>query len=331
MTDPEVEQLLSRGLATRPANTETLERMRTAVSQAWKAAPNLAQSPATVESPRAGSRWALWGGLAIAASLVALSVTLLAIRPVVDRQIVGSLARSIDAGVEISQGFARARGLGAGDPLRVGDTLKVRGPILVALAQGGSLRAAPDTVMTVASDTQITLERGLIYLDKPPARGETRPMRIATRSGLIEHLGTEFEVMSDDHAVRIRVREGQVRFSGASGALVANAGTELLSSRAGAIAERPIQTYGRDWLWIAELTPNFAVEGRSLMDYLEWVSRELGRPLVFANDQARDSARRTILHGSAQNQASLDALADVLSTTTLSYELAEGAIRVHSN
>jgi ferric-dicitrate binding protein FerR (iron transport regulator) len=185
--------------------------------------------------------------------------------------------------------------------------------------------------MTVTSDSQITLVNGLIYLDKPPGHGDSRHLRIATRVGLIEHLGTEFEVMSNDQAVRIRVREGQVRFSCANADLVADAGTELLTSHTGTVTQRPIPTYGHDWLWIAALTPNFAVEGQSLMTYLQWVSRELGRALVFANDQARDSARLTILHGSTQNQASLDALADVLSTTTLSYELAEGTIRVHSN
>ncbi len=331
MTEPNVEEVLTSGLATRPSNTEALERMHTAVARAWKTASSQTASQARIESPRAVRRWALWGGLAVAASLFALAVTLFAVGPAADRQVVGSLAHSIDGGIDVTHGFFHHRSLAAGDTLRVGDTLNVHGPVLVMLAQGGTLRAAADTIMTVASDRQITLEHGLIYLDKPPGHSDARPMRIATRTGLIEHLGTEFEVKSDDQAVRIRVREGQVRFFGASGTLVANAGTELLTSNEGAVAQRPVQTYGRDWLWIAALTPNFIVEGRSLMDYLEWVSRELGRPLVFANDQARESARRTILHGSAQNQASLDALGDVLSTTTLSYELAEGVIRVHSN
>jgi ferric-dicitrate binding protein FerR (iron transport regulator) len=326
-TPTDVEPLLSSGLAARDSSPAALERIRAVVAQAWVA--NSSQSQ--VVSHRSRGRLALWRGLAIAASVLALAVTLFAVRPAADRQMIGSLARSVEGGTDTSQGYFSRRSVAAGDVLRVGDTLNVRGSLLVTLTQGGTLRLAKGTVITVSTDSQITLEHGLIYLDKPPGNSDVRPLRVGTRAGLIEHVGTEFEVMSDEHVVRIRVREGQIRYSGVTGPVLAGAGTEVVASAGGMVTQRSVLSYGSDWQWIATLAPSFAVEGRPLMDYLQWVSRELGRPLIFADEQARESAHRTILHGFAQDQATLDALADVLSTTNLSFELAEGAIRIHSN
>ena len=326
-TPTDVEPLLSSGLAARDSSPAALERIRAVVAQAWLA--NCSQTP--VVSPWSRGRLALWRGLAIAASVLALAVTLFAVWPAADREMVGSLARSVVGGTSISRSYFGRRPVAVGDVLRVGDTLNVRGPLLVTLIQGGTLRLAAGTVISVSTDSQITLEHGLIYLDKPPGNSSARPLRVGTRVGLIEHLGTEFEVMSDEHVVRIRVREGQIRYSGVTGPVLAGAGTEVLASEGGTVTRRSVLSYGSEWQWIAALAPSFAVEGRPLMDYLQWVSRELGRPLMFADEQARESAHSTILHGSVQTQATLDALADVLSTTNLNFELAEGAIRIHSN
>jgi ferric-dicitrate binding protein FerR (iron transport regulator) len=179
--------------------------------------------------------------------------------------------------------------------------------------------------------SHLALARGGIYLDKPPGIAEPLPLQVVTRVGLVEHLGTEFELVSNDQSVRIRVREGQVRFSGATGVIVANAGTELLALSEGQITKRAVQIFGRDWQWTAALAPDFAVEGRTLDDYLQWISRELGRHLEYSDAAVRDSAHRTVLHGTIHSRATLDALADVLSSTTLTYELVGGAIRVHSD
>jgi hypothetical protein len=73
-----------------------------------------------------------------------------------------------------------------------------------------------------------------------------------------------------------------------------------------------------------------AIEGRSLLSFLQWVSRELGRHLEFATPQVRDIAARTILHGTVQGREPSEALADVLATTSLSYEIRGDTILVQS-
>jgi hypothetical protein len=50
----------------------------------------------------------------------------------------------------------------------------------------------------------------------------------------------------------------------------------------------------------------------------------------FADERARDVASHTLLHGSVQGLAPLTALEQVLSTTSLRYEVQDGVIRVSS-
>jgi hypothetical protein len=151
-----------------------------------------------------------------------------------------------------------------------------------------------------------------------------------TRAGTIEHVGTEFEVLSSKQAVRLRVREGRVRLHNRAEEVVAEAGTELVATETGVVSRRPISTYGRDWLWVAALAPDYEIEGRPLLGFLEWASRELGRPLKFSDEHAREVAERTILHGSVRGREPLDALASVLATTSLSYEIRGETIWIQS-
>jgi ferric-dicitrate binding protein FerR (iron transport regulator) len=153
---------------------------------------------------------------------------------------------------------------------------------------------------------------------------------VMTRVGIIEHVGTEFEVVSTDQAVRIRVREGLIRLLGSVGAVTAPAGTELLARPGGRLSRRSVATYGRDWMWTAALAPDYEIEGRRLADFLQWVSRELGRQPDFADAHVREVADRTILHGSVRGREPLEALAIVLATTSLSYEIWDDAIRVRA-
>jgi hypothetical protein len=174
------------------------------------------------------------------------------------------------------------------------------------------------------------LQRGQIYVDLPPGTTAKSPFQVATRAGIVEHLGTAFEVLSGPQIVRLRVREGRVRLRGETAEVIAEAGTELTATKAGVVSRRSISTYGRDWLWVAALAPDYEIEGRPLLGFLEWASRELGRPLRFSDAHAREVAERTILHGSVSGREPLDALASVLATTSLSYEIRGNTIWIQS-
>jgi len=318
-----VEKILSGALMKSPPEFHFRERLRNAVMREWRAA--LSESRPARSAMR---RW--WIGIAAAAGLAAVTLAALLSIPVGESALFGSIARLNDGGIELRSGWFRYHTLQVGDVLRVGERLTVHGSALVTLSGGGTLRIGAGSNLYIAKATELSFERGLIYLDMPPGLTPSNPLRVATVAGIVEHLGTQYEVMSDARAVRIRVREGRVRFSGTSGVVDAAAGTELLTMPDAPISRQGIPTYGRDWLWTTALAPDYDIEGRSLMGFLQWASRELGRPLDFADTHSRDVAGRTILHGSVRGQEPLDALGNVLATTTLTYELRGATIWVHS-
>jgi hypothetical protein len=315
MTDqrePDAEPALSDALRTPGLSDEDIERIRMAVVREWRAA-------GAAPGGRAPNVRLRWVGFAAAALGAAAVVLLMTRHP--DQTAIGSLSKASDAGLEISTGLLRHRTLAVGEALRAGDRLTARGAALIALTRGGSLRVAAGTELELASPTQVALERGLIYLDFPPGASVANPVRITTWKGTIEHVGTEFEVMSDDREVRVRVREGRIRFQSRSAMVVADAGTELLAASGNDVSRRSIDTYGGEWLWTTTLAPDYEIEGQPLIGFLQWVGREMGRRVDFDGSRTREVAERTVLHGSIRGQPPLDALSNVLASTSLAYEL----------
>jgi ferric-dicitrate binding protein FerR (iron transport regulator) len=316
--DPAIERALTTALSTEPLDDQTLERLRATVMDEWRAA----NAPASFE------RKGRWIALSVAAVVAALAVGFI-VRPTGDAAAVGTIAR-LDGAIDVRGTFWRHWTAHVGDALKSGETLTAHGPVLLSLMQGGTLRVAAGSVLHLTGGAEVSLAHGLVYLDVAPSIKSSTPLRILTRVGAVEHLGTQFEVLSNEGAVRIRVREGRVRLVGRAGSVVASAGTELLASVRGGISQRSVETYGRDWLWVAALAPDYDIEGRPLIDFLQWVSRELGRRVEYADAHARDLAAHTIMHGSVRGREPLEALADVLATTSLTYEMRADTIRVHS-
>jgi hypothetical protein len=245
------------------------------------------------------------------------------------RGVFGVVARADPGEGEVASGWAHHQGLKPNIALHAGDVLTTHGPVLIALSSGGTLRVAPDTVLNLTSASEAALSRGRIYLDFP-ATPASRPFDISTRVGILEHLGTEYEVLSNEQIVRIRVREGRVRLRHDSTQNLLEAGTQLLADSAGHITRSAIEPYGRDWLWVAALAPDYEIEGRPLLDFLQWAARELGRSVKFSDSHAREVAQRTVLHGSVKGRDPMDALSTVLSTTTLTYEIRGDTIWIQS-
>jgi ferric-dicitrate binding protein FerR (iron transport regulator) len=169
-----------------------------------------------------------------------------------------------------------------------------------------------------------------MYLDFPPAALGAQNFIVQTKAGFVEHQGTQFEVVVDGE-VRVRVREGVVQFHRPAGIETAEAGVELVVPVDGPVERHVLATHGREWSWMESLAPEYEIEDRPLIDFLQWVARETGRQLDFADDRAREVAARTRLHGSVDGLVPLEALTHVLSTTTLRFELRGDAIRISTD
>jgi len=318
----QIEHVLREALRVPPLNAEALVRIRTATEREWRQASGSTLS-------RTISRRALWGSVAAAAAVLAF-VLVWYIVPAANSTNFGLIARSNVGAANVRFQFVRQRALQPGDTVRTGDKLTAHGPVLISLSGGGTLRVAADTVLEITGEAQARLRRGQVYVDLPPGSSTKQPFRIVTREGTIEHMGTAFEVLENDWIMRLRVREGRVLLHHDTVHIVANAGTELTAIPGAAVSRREIDTYGRDWLWVAALAPDYEIEGRPLLGFLEWASRELGRPLKFSDSHAHDVAERTIMHGSVRGREPLDALASVLATTSLTYEIRGDTIWIQS-
>jgi hypothetical protein len=243
--------------------------------------------------------------------------------------LVGVVSRADLGEGEIVSGWVHHRALKIGSSVNVGDVLTSHGALLISLSAGGTLRVAPETVLKLATATETSLKKGRIYLEFPlSARAEAFDVR--TRVGVLEHVGTEFEVLSNDQIVQIRVREGRVRLRSDRNDTLLEAGTQWTANQDGTVTRSAVTAYGRDWLWVAALAPDYEIEGRPLLDFLQWAARELGRAVKFSDSRAREVAEHTILHGSVKGRDPMDALSSVLATTSLTYEIRGDTIWIQS-
>lgn len=321
-SDEEIERVLIEELRSKRLSDESLARIRVAVECEW--------TSATAADPgRRRFRHWRWASVAAAVSIAVLATAWFwSASP--SGAPLGSITRLNGNASEVRTGLFGHHPLQTGEVLRPGESLAMRGSALIALHGAGTLSMAADSLVDIIGPNEIRLNAGKIYVDKPAAAVTPDRLLVDTTVGTIEHVGTAFEVVDDRRTVRVRVREGRVHLYGKSADVVADAGTELISTPGGEISRHPITTYGPDWQWVAALAADYAVEGQSLLSFLVRVSRDVGRSLEFSSPEVRKLAARTIMHGSVHGQEPLDALANVLATTSLSYVMRGDTIWVQS-
>jgi FecR protein len=321
-SEERLERDLHDALRSERLGSDALARIRAAVHREWQRLYP-ARRPAR-------SRRMLWAALAASLGILALGLAWV-LHPPTPAPIAFGVVSLIDQSrAHIKSRNPPVRPVRVGDLLYCGDELATRGPGRISLSSGDNLRVNADTELRFLGPGEVELLRGMIYIDHPPAAARSSQLRIRTRAGTVEHVGTAFEVFSNERIVRVRVREGEVRLRNSSGDILARAGTELIAGPDGHLTRGAVPLNGDPWHWVFALAPNYEIEGRSLLDFLEFESRELGYRLVFADQHARDVAERTILHGTVHGRAPLEAVNSVLATTSLTYAIHDNTLQVQS-
>ena len=178
-----------------------------------------------------------------------------------------------------------------------------------------------------AGDT-IRLDRGDMYVDIPPGSRAPRSFVAITSAGEFRHLGTQFALSVSEGGTRLRVREGSVQWHSDQGESTVDAGTEVLIDRNRNVTRQDLDTAGEQWAWTEVMTPDIDIEDRPLSEFLDWVARETGRRLEFADDATRQQAANIRMHGNVHGLAPLAALKAVMASTSLRLDLPAGVIRV---
>ncbi len=199
--------------------------------------------------------------------------------------------------------------------------------VALDLTQGGSLRVDESTELTLASIAQVELVAGTMYFDSSAATGNGS-LEVVTAYGLLRTIGTQFEATTFADALRVRIREGSVavqrgpQFPELTGA----AGEQLRLDSGGSAQSTPFPAHDPEWSWAIALADAPPIDGRPLIELLDWVVRETGHELRFADPAVERQTRLITMRGNLGNVPPLEALEIALATTDLDHVVLDDGV-----
>lgn len=184
-----------------------------------------------------------------------------------------------------------------------------------------SLRLAGETTIALISSESIYLDVGKAYVDS--GREAEAILQVVTPAATATDVGTQFEVRYMDGIYRLRVREGRVFLASDSAELSGSAGDQLTIDRQGEVDRASIAADDPDWSWAQSLAPAPEIDGEPLTVLLEWIERETGRQVIYADPVLEMKAKQTIMHGTVRNLTPLQALDVALATTDMASQIGD--------
>jgi ferric-dicitrate binding protein FerR (iron transport regulator) len=287
---------------------EALASVQAAVEAEWRATVTARQHR------RRFTSWAAAAGVAAAALAVWIAQPMRS----PDGVVVASLTRVV-GDVQQNSGDGRWIPLDAAGSLETGTQLRTGtgGQAALRLDDGVELRLDSRTLVVFEDAQQGRLERGAVYVDSHAEPGTTpSDFTLATPAGTVRHLGTQYQARVANGDLRVAVREGRVQVDTTAGNVQGAAGEQLTISD-GRVARSELAANAADWDWLATITPPFSLEGRNVEAFLAWAGRETGRAVVYGSPDAEQQARAVILSGTLEGLTPDEAVAAVLSTTSL--------------
>lgn len=262
----------------------------------------------TVDQRRVRRRWYASGGLLAAGLVIALALSLLPGAPV-PRPVVAQIAMTT-GDVLITRGDdpvwrplgTDVASLSAGTRLRT-----LEGAARLRIPVGGSLSIDAATVVAFEASGRIAMSQGRVYYD---SGARQTSIAIRTPLGLVRNTGTRFSVLAQRDEVVVAVRSGVTVLESARGeSATTRAGQRQIWFAGGQppVLE-PIDADDPSFAWADALAPEFSLDGRSALDYLNWVAAETGCELRFATDAARLAARNASFRGAGRARASGETL-----------------------
>lgn len=300
--------LAASGTRAAPSGAQRLE-VRAAVESEWRS---------LVADRQRRRRITAW---AAAAAVAAVAISAWWVRPMlsVPAEPFASLARVQGAVEYREERDGKWTHLANGARIAFGSTLRTgqSGRAAIELDNGLTLRLDRNTRLAFATPGEAALDSGAVYVDAGvgDAAGR-RNFTLQTPFGEVQHMGTQYEARVGDGTLRVAVREGRVKAGPAAAKQVAAAGEQLLFTGSG-VERSVLLPHDAQWAWIGTVTPPFAIDGRSVDEFLAWAARETGREVRYASPVTAQRAREVVLHGSVSGLTPEQAVRAVLSTTSL--------------
>ena len=233
---------------------------------------------------------------------------------------------------------SNGRALAVGAPIHRGDEVAIGGGMLlqgspyavVRMANGIEIRVDRGTRFALASANEITLRLGAVYIDTDGASGRSASLAVTTNFGTVRDIGTRFEVRRGESDLRVRVRDGAISLTKISSSppIAAKAGEEIALDRTGQVARQEIATDDPAWDWVIAAAAPFEIEGAPLDAFLRWVEHEAGWKIEVQDPSLATRLGAIELHGSIVGLSPAEAIAVVLPSSGLDYELRAGVVRI---
>ena len=199
---------------------------------------------------------------------------------------------------------------------------------------GGSLRLDADTRVQLLSEAAVFLHSGRVYFDSRPAlmamsmSGADANLTIQTDFGEVSHVGTQYMAHADSSVLTISVRDGEVRVRPVRGMEATAARSQQM-----AISERGVRhvinilPHGGAWRWVEMTSPATDLNGRSVHEFLNWVSHETGMALRYESAATESFATQEFLKGRLETSPR-EALEFWMLATDLDWRIDDGVIYV---
>lgn len=186
--------------------------------------------------------------------------------------------------------------------LAPGDALLTGAASMIALNWhgGASLRIAESSEITIVSDGAVRLVSGALYFDSQQFGQVHDPelqFMVETALGRVSHVGTQFMLRVQPDDIDVSVREGEIKINAAKVDVAVRTGERRILHRDGQYEQLPIAPGDPLWDWVAESAPAVQLNGRSAFETLEWIGRELGRPVIYRSAASREVANNEALIG----------------------------------
>jgi len=311
----------------RPAPPEDLRReVRQAAYAAWQE---------KVQEHSRTTRRQVWRLAAAAVVIVGLGLALLrTLGPELGPGPTPSAVATVEAlygDVELrgaEPGSGPGTGLPAGTILETGGAAEGNGRVALRLADGASVRLDAGSRLLLAAARELVLDHGAVYLDTGREAPGTEALAVRTSFGVARDVGTQFEVRVAEETLQVRVREGRVEVDTGAETHAAAAGVALRVDARGRAEREPIAAHGTTWSWVLDASPPFELEGRTLAEYLRWLTRETGWRVEYEDPELRREADEITVHGSVTDLRPDETPDLVLSGAALHYRLQGGVLVV---
>lgn len=326
MTQPDPDRSIERliklaGVRDMPTR-EGMERARLAAHESWS-------RMLEERAPAARRSWMKpILGFALAAGVAALALVLWDQRPVPAAPVLVAHIATL-TGDALLQEDRRESVARTALPIRSGSTLTTsEGRAALTFGDSLSLRIDRQTRLRFDSRDQVTLLAGALYVDSGGINA-VPALRIGTPAGVVRHVGTQFQVQVSGDMTRVRVREGRVLLTRASGAPTDIAsGDELRVSGDDLQWRRGLPSFGAEWEWSAGIAPALEIESRPLAEFLAWMAREHGWQIQYRDETLQHRTLDIRLHGSLDQLDSAAMLERVSLVTGVPLTTREGVLWV---